>query len=184
MVQRHAGRPTVFTPERCERFCKAIGHGHTLRAAARAAGIGLSTVERWLREGRRDPTSRYCEFVDAVDDARVGLEAELDDVEYRLATDVSVPPGTRLRAIKAIRARVFHQGRRDIHFIRSSDRSVADTPERTAGAISDDQLRTAPTHLLERLLQVFVELAEYREQRADSPVGTVASASTEIQSPP
>lgn len=51
----------------------------------------------------------------AVEDAQVALEADLDSIEWCLATDKAVPAGTRLRAVQRIRNRVFNQGRRDVH---------------------------------------------------------------------
>lgn len=114
-----------------------------------------STSKHALREGRADRESRYRGFTRAVEDARTRLEAELDETEYRIAVDPDAPPSTRLRAIQAIRRRVFQQGRRSDHILRSSHAQESRRDVDIAGSrslVTDHQRMSAPTEILRRLL--------------------------------
>jgi hypothetical protein len=46
------GRPTKYTAARVLRLVSAIGAGKSRAEAAEAAGIGDTTLERWLTKGR------------------------------------------------------------------------------------------------------------------------------------
>jgi hypothetical protein len=46
------GRPTKYTAARVLRLVSAIAEGKSRAAAAEAAGIGETTLERWLTKGR------------------------------------------------------------------------------------------------------------------------------------
>jgi terminase small subunit-like protein len=45
--KRPVGRPTRYTPELAARICGVIATGSTLRAAAKACGVGWRTAARW-----------------------------------------------------------------------------------------------------------------------------------------
>jgi len=45
--KRPAGRPPRFTPELAATICGLIATGSTLKAAAKACGVGWRTVARW-----------------------------------------------------------------------------------------------------------------------------------------
>jgi hypothetical protein len=53
-----------------ESLIAAVESGTTIGDAARAADVAEATVRGWLREGRRDPESRYAAFAQAIDAAR------------------------------------------------------------------------------------------------------------------
>lgn len=88
-------------------ICGSLRKGHTQSEAARAGGIHPRTLSRWLEEGRRHKRGKFKRLVAAADEARSQLRAELDDIEYEIATDRSLPASIRLRAVHAIRSRVF-----------------------------------------------------------------------------
>lgn len=90
-----------------ERICEAIRNGHTQGAAARSAGIRPETLSRWLREGRKHSRGRYRRLLKAVNDARSSLCEVLDNIEIEMALDPETPHAVRLRAVQAIRQRVF-----------------------------------------------------------------------------
>jgi len=59
------GRPSKFTTAAALALITALCQGETLEAAAKSAGIGVSTLYRWLGRGRRgDP--RFAPLVGAV----------------------------------------------------------------------------------------------------------------------
>ncbi len=59
------GRPSKFTTPAALALITALCRGGSLEAAAKSAGVGLSTVYRWLALGRRgDP--RFSPMVGAV----------------------------------------------------------------------------------------------------------------------
>ena len=45
-----------------KKICDAVAAGHARRAAAKAGGISLETLQKWIREGRRGEEP-YAEFV-------------------------------------------------------------------------------------------------------------------------
>jgi len=79
--KRPAGRPPRFTPELAAKICGLIATGSTLRAAAKACGVGWRTVARWnvehpefraaYEQARETRTLVWAEeCIDIVDDAR------------------------------------------------------------------------------------------------------------------
>ena len=48
----------------------AVKSGTTIGDAARAAGVAEATVRGWLKDGRRDPESKYAAFAQTIDAAR------------------------------------------------------------------------------------------------------------------
>ena len=59
------GRPSKFTTPAALAVVTALCQGESLEAAAKSAGIGVSTLYRWLERGRRgDP--RFSPLAEAV----------------------------------------------------------------------------------------------------------------------
>lgn len=74
-----AGRRTKLTPEVQERIVSALRAGNYMDTAAQYAGIGESTLHRWIATGREeDAPEIYKEFREAVERARA--EAEVRNV--------------------------------------------------------------------------------------------------------
>jgi hypothetical protein len=72
-----AGRPRKATPKTLATICDAVSAGCTFTAAAKAAGIGLSTLMAWKSEPyAQDPT--YAEFRERLE------KAEAEGVRERL----------------------------------------------------------------------------------------------------
>ncbi|MEW9530623.1 transposase [Microbispora sp. NPDC049125] len=72
------GRRTKLTPETAERIINAVRAGASFEAAAGAAGIGETTLYRWLKEAEQPRTERWKrEF-------REGLYRARDEVEVRV----------------------------------------------------------------------------------------------------
>ncbi len=65
-VRRYpGGRPSKFTTPTALAVVAELCRGESLEAAAKSAGVGLSTLYRWLERGRRgDP--RFSPMVGAV----------------------------------------------------------------------------------------------------------------------
>jgi hypothetical protein len=63
------GRPCALTPEARERIVQAIIAGCSRADAARYAGVGESTLRRWIARGRAEKEGPFAEFVNAVLDA-------------------------------------------------------------------------------------------------------------------
>lgn len=77
-VQRRAGRRTKLTPETRDRIITAVRAGATMEAAAGAAGIGESTLYRWLQEAEQPGAPRWKrEFREDLLRARDELEVRL-----------------------------------------------------------------------------------------------------------
>lgn len=53
---------TSLTGARAARAIEAIRRGATLRTAARAAGVTLPTLRKWLERGERETAGPYREF--------------------------------------------------------------------------------------------------------------------------
>jgi len=70
------GRPTKLDPERTERIVAAIAAGVSRSAAAEAAGIGRSTLMRWLAAAR-DGDAGYQDFLDLVKKAEADAEVAM-----------------------------------------------------------------------------------------------------------
>jgi len=72
-------RPDKLTPERMDRIVTAIRAGNTREAAAQYAGVGETTLYRWLQTGRRSRNGSKCrELWEAVKEAE--NDAELESV--------------------------------------------------------------------------------------------------------
>jgi hypothetical protein len=67
------GRPAKLNPEVVGRFLTAIRAGNYRETAARLAGIGPSTMYRWLH----DPRPEYAAFRMALDICEAEVEAEI-----------------------------------------------------------------------------------------------------------
>lgn len=74
-MPRHAGgRPSKLDPQRMKRFVDAIRGGSYVEVAATYAGIGTSTVYRWMAIGREATSGQYREFWQAVKEAEAAAE--------------------------------------------------------------------------------------------------------------
>ncbi len=82
------GRHSKLTPEVQERIVSAIRGGNYLEVAAQFAGIGTSTLYRWLANAddpHADPS--YREFRDAVESARSAAEVRNVTLIQQAAND-------------------------------------------------------------------------------------------------
>lgn len=70
---RGAGQPTKLTPEAQRRIVAAIEEGASRKQAARAAAVGLSTLQLWLQKGAAGEPGIYLDFLDAVEGAEERL---------------------------------------------------------------------------------------------------------------
>lgn len=78
-THRPTGRPPKLEPERADRILQAVRAGNYLRTAAEYAGVGKTTLYRWL-ERADDPQEtdpRYAHFRDALEQARAEAEARI-----------------------------------------------------------------------------------------------------------
>ena len=73
------GRPSALTPEVQRRLCDAIAAGNTRNDAAEYAGVGESTLRRWLAQGRRRRSGKFRALLAAV------KKAEADAVVRNVA---------------------------------------------------------------------------------------------------
>ena len=82
------GRPSKLTPEVQDRIVQAIAAGNYLEVAAAYAGIGKTTLYRWL-EHADDPKSddRYRHFREAVESARAQAEVRNVALIQKAAND-------------------------------------------------------------------------------------------------
>lgn len=74
------GRPSKFTPELRERILQAVRAGVPRTAAAQSAGIGETTLYRYLQIGRSEHDGRHRDFLDAV------VKAEADAQVHAVAS--------------------------------------------------------------------------------------------------
>lgn len=58
------GRPTKLTKERQEQIATLVERGHSMKAAARRAGIHPETLRRWLRRGEEQDEGLYADLAD------------------------------------------------------------------------------------------------------------------------
>jgi hypothetical protein len=84
------GRPARFTPELAARICSLIATGSTLRAAAKACGVGWRTVARWNVER---PAFRQC-YEDARETRTLVWAEECVDIVDNAAGDYVKNPKT------------------------------------------------------------------------------------------
>ena len=73
------GRPSALTPEVQRRLCDAVAAGNTRNDAAEYAGVGESTLRRWLAQGRRRRSGKFRALLAAV------KKAEADAVVRNVA---------------------------------------------------------------------------------------------------
>lgn len=73
----NGGRPSKFTPERVEEILKAVKRGHPFELIAQSNMIGISTLEGWITQGRKDLEegidSEFAKFSGAI--AKIWAEA-------------------------------------------------------------------------------------------------------------
>lgn len=68
---RPVGRPTSLTPELGRRICEIIASTKaSIEDAAGAVGVGRSTVQRWLAQGRQQTEGLFRDFLDDIEVAR------------------------------------------------------------------------------------------------------------------
>lgn len=67
-------RRSKLNKERQARLCEALRAGNTRAAAAEYAGIGTSTLYRWLDRGEAQQRGAYRDFWDAVKKAEADAE--------------------------------------------------------------------------------------------------------------
>lgn len=73
-VKRGRGQPSKLTPERKAKFVNALKVGNSVECSARFAGLGESTVHRWLARGEHETTGQYREFWEETAEARATAE--------------------------------------------------------------------------------------------------------------
>ena len=73
------GRPSTLTPEVQRRLCDAVAAGNTRNDAAEYAGVGESTLRRWLAQGRHRRSGKFRALLAAV------KKAEADAVVRNVA---------------------------------------------------------------------------------------------------
>lgn len=90
-------RPLKLTDEVQEKICEALRQGNFRAVAAAYAGVGYTTVHKWLAKGRAKPRGRYGAFRRAVLDAeslverrcvavviKAGLEGDVKSAQWWL----------------------------------------------------------------------------------------------------
>jgi rubrerythrin len=83
------GRPTKLTPDLQRQVCDTLRRGAYLETAAALAGVDRTTLQEWLRRGRREDDGPYVEFSRAVQSAQA--EAEMRDLDR---VDAAAEAGT------------------------------------------------------------------------------------------
>lgn len=79
-------RPSKLTPEAQTTICNAIEAGTPLKYAATYAGLGESTVHRWMQQaGGPDPDPQFVEFREAVQRAQARSVTRLVAIVTRAA---------------------------------------------------------------------------------------------------
>ncbi len=71
-------RPTKLTPDVQERIVQALTAGNYLQTAATYAGIGITTLHRWMQQGEQARRGMFREFREAVEKAQA--DAEVRDI--------------------------------------------------------------------------------------------------------
>lgn len=86
-----AGRPTKLTPERALGIVELVSAGNYKATAAKANGVGESTLYRWLEQGEADAAadiaSVHREFREAITRAEADSETKLLDAIVRAIPD-------------------------------------------------------------------------------------------------
>jgi len=72
------GRPTLLTPDVCERIVAAVQAGASREGAAKCVGIDRSTLTEWLKRGREavEGDDLYVRFVAKIREAEGAGEVE------------------------------------------------------------------------------------------------------------
>lgn len=60
------GQPTLFTEERRKKILESVAEGNYRVDAADLAGIHPSTLQGWLRKGRKEKAGEYFDFFMAI----------------------------------------------------------------------------------------------------------------------
>jgi transposase-like protein len=82
------GRPTKCTPEVVELVCEALSFGVSWEAAAAHAGVGVSTVHKWLAQAADDVDGgQYREFLERTTSARDAAEVRMARIVVQAAED-------------------------------------------------------------------------------------------------
>lgn len=82
------GRPSKLTPETQDRIVQAITAGNYLEVAAQYAGVGKTTLYRWLSlADDPDADEMYRNFRDAVESARSAAEVRNVALIQKAAND-------------------------------------------------------------------------------------------------
>lgn len=64
------GRPTLFTPENCEKILQGIRLGSPDMIAPLAAGVQYATFRLWVQRGEREGQGPFFEFAEALQKAK------------------------------------------------------------------------------------------------------------------
>jgi transposase-like protein len=87
-----------FSAEARAEIVESVAAGCSLPDAARAAGVGLDTLKRWLGRGRREDLGPYAAFEAAVSEARKEAAllspGEMSVAEFREHLERSVRAGS------------------------------------------------------------------------------------------
>lgn len=85
---RKPGRPSTFTPERAKLILSLITDGVYLTEAAAEAGVSKSTVQRWIRHGKRTGAANqaYQEFRNGYAQARAKASIVCQKLFHQSAT--------------------------------------------------------------------------------------------------
>jgi hypothetical protein len=95
------GQPTKCTPETAERVRKAILKGAGREDAARAAGVGPSTMREWLAKGLTGEEP-YAAFLAVVEGAESELVRKAGQVVTDLLGSKKTPHAVRFAAAKLV----------------------------------------------------------------------------------
>ncbi len=71
------GRPSKFAPEAAAAVLAHVRRGATRGLAANAAGLGRSTLMRWIARGKKERRGQFRDFWDALKKAEAELVIEL-----------------------------------------------------------------------------------------------------------
>ncbi len=81
-MSNDVGRPSKFTPERCEAIVDSVANYVPYEIAAEANGIGHETLWGWIRDGRKDidagldtEKARFSERLKKVEENKIKLHA-------------------------------------------------------------------------------------------------------------
>lgn len=80
------GRPTTYTPEIAATICERLSNGEALPAICASAGIGVSTVYKWL-QARPEFVDQYARAREDQADTLAAQITALADEEPRMVVD-------------------------------------------------------------------------------------------------